>query len=204
VARFIRGLLTPSLLGALLLSAVVLTTAGCAQAPYVWVNDVQSEPASAGFVIVPGDVLSVSVYNDTQLSGSTRVRSDGYITLTLLGEVMAAGKTPGALAQELQAALSKFLQAPNVAVRVESEEMIKVTLIGELSDNSNIALPRNSNLLNAIAAGGGLSEYADKDSIFVIRQKPPVRVRFSYDDLVDNDPQAVGFRLLDGDVIYVE
>jgi polysaccharide export outer membrane protein len=170
----------------------------------VWVNDVQSEQRPAGFVIVPGDILAVSVYGDDKLSGSARVRSDGYITLPLVGEVMAAGKSPNTLARELQAGLSKFLQAPNVAVRVESEEQIKITVIGELGSTGNILLPRDSGLLAALAAGGGLSEYADKDGIFVLRQNPPVRIRFSYDDLVDNDQRAVSFRLYDGDVIYVQ
>lgn len=184
--------------------STTLSTLGCAEAPYVWVNDVQSEQRPAGFVIVPGDILAVSVYGDDKLSGSARVRSDGFITLPLVGEVMAAGKSPNTLAHELQTGLSKFLQAPNVAVRVETEEQIKITVIGELGSTGNILLPRNSGLLAALAAGGGLSEYADKDGIFVLRQNPPVRIRFSYDDLVDNDQRAVSFRLYDGDVIYVQ
>src|SRR5688500_15192364 len=168
LARFVQQALTSTF-------AVVTASVGtmsCAEAPYVWVNDVQSEQRPAGFVIVAGDVLAVSVYGDDKLSGSARVRSDGYITLPLVGDVMAAGKTPNALASELQAGLSKFLQAPNVAVRVEAEEQIKITVIGELDSTGNILLPRNSGLLAALAAGGGLSEYADKDGIFVLRQNP--------------------------------
>lgn len=186
-------------------TVAALTLFGCAEAPYVWVSDVQAPPeGNRSFVIVPGDVLAISVYNEDQLSGSTKVRSDGYITLSLVGEVLAAGKTPSALAQELQTGYSKFLQAPNVAIRVEAEEEIRVTLIGEVESVGNVTLPRNSGLMRALAAGGGLSDFADKDAIFVIRQNPSVRIRFSYQDLVDNDPQAVGFTLLNGDVVYVE
>lgn len=179
---------------------------GCGSSgPYVWVNDVEVPKAGAqSFVIVPGDTLAIHVYNETTVSGSTRVRSDGYITLMLVGEVLAAGKTPAALAVELQNTLAKFINQPTVAVRVETEEEISVAFIGEVETVGVVKLKRGSGLLWALTSAGGLSDYADTDAIYVIRQNPQIKVRFSYDDLVANDQHANAFPLRDGDVVLVE
>ena len=179
---------------------------GCATpGPYVWVNDVEVPAAGAqAFLIVPGDTLAINVYNEETVSGSIRVRSDGYITLMLVGEVLAAGKTPSALAVELQTALAKFLNQPTVAVRVEAEEEINVAFLGEVESVGVVKLRRGSGLLWALTSAGGLSEYADSDAIYVIRQNPQIKIRFSYDDLIANDQHANAFPLRDGDVILVE
>jgi len=179
---------------------------GCASpGPYVWINDVETPQGGANqFVIVPGDTIAINVYNDERLSGSTRVRSDGYITLMLVGEVMAAGKTPAALATELQGVLAKFLNSPTVSVRVETEEEISVAFLGEVESVGVIKMRRGSGLLWALTVAGGLSDYADEDAIYVIRQNPRVKIRFSYNDLISNDMHANTFPLLDGDVILVE
>lgn len=191
---------------ATLLTIVGVGASGCASpGPYVWINDVEVPQGGAqNFVIVAGDTLAINVYNDETVSGATRVRSDGYITLMLVGEVLAAGKTPGALAVELQTALGKFLNQPTVAVRVETEEEISVAFLGEVGTVGVVKLKRGSGLLWALTNAGGLSEYADGDGIYVIRKNPHVKIRFSYDDLVANDTHANAFPLLDGDVVLVE
>jgi len=191
---------------ATLLTIVGVGASGCASpGPYVWVNDVEV-PATGKqtFVIVPGDTLAINVYNEETVSGSTRVRSDGYITLMLVGEVLAAGKTPGALAVELQNALAKYLNQPTVAVRVETEEEISVAFIGEVESQGVVKMRRGSGLLWALTSAGGLSEYADYEGIYVIRQNPHIKIRFSYDDLIANDQHANAFPLRDGDVVLVE
>jgi len=191
---------------ATLLTVSGLGAMGCASpGPYVWINDVEVPAAGAQtFVIVPGDTLAINVYNEETVSGSTRVRSDGYITLMLVGEVLAAGKTPSALAVELQNALAKFLNQPTVAVRVETEEDINVAFLGEVESVGVVKLRRGTGLLWALTSAGGLSEYADADAIYVIRQNPQVKIRFSYDDLIANDQHANAFPLRDGDVVLVE
>jgi len=188
----------------LVLAGLVL--AGCGSTgPYVWVDQVAAPPdARNTFVIVPGDILAINVYNDERISGPARVRSDGYITLMLIGDVLAVGKTPSGLATELQTALSKYLNSPTVAVRVETEEEISVAFLGEVESKGVVKLRRGSGLLWGLSLAGGLSEYADWDSVYVIRQHPAVKVRFSFYELVANDKASNQFPLLDGDVVYVE
>jgi len=191
-------------LAALVAMPMLLTGCG-STGPYVWARDAQL-PADQDprFVILPEDTLSISVYNDQNVSGTVRVRSDGYITLMLVGDVMAAGKTPIALADEIRNALSKFLNAPTVAVRIETEAEISVAFVGEVEEEGVLKLPRGTGLLWAIASAGGLSDYADWDSIYVIRSNPRVKIRFDFNDMIANDKQSADFPLLKGDVVYVE
>lgn len=196
----------PRLQLAWVVALVLVVVCGCAsRGPYVWVHDVQAPKAVTNrLVIVPGDTVSVSVYSDEKLSGQARVRSDGYITLQLVGDVLAAGKTPSALAQELTTMLSKYINAPTVAVSVMEEVTIRVTVVGEVETVGVVNIPRGSGVLVALATAGGLTEYANWDAIFVMRRVPRVKVRFSFDDLVANDAMSTDFPLLDGDTIYVE
>ena len=189
-----------------LLTVIAAGPVGCSSpGAYVWINDVEvPKGTTQAFVIVPGDTLAINVYNEETVSGSTKVRSDGYITLLLVGEVLAAGKTPGALAVELQNALAKFLNQPTVAVRVEAEEDISVAFLGEVETVGVVKVRRGSGLLWALTNAGGLSEYADYDGIYVIRQNPHIKIRFTYDELIANDLHANAFPLRDGDVILVE
>jgi polysaccharide biosynthesis/export protein len=195
-----RNLLFASgVIGALSLSA-------CAShGPFVWV---QSLPVVADqpqpYVIAAGDSLDIRVYNEERLSSKGRVRLDGKISLPLLGEVHAAGKSPVQLAQEVQTQLTRFLQAPTVTVQVDDVHALSFTMMGEIARPGVYPLPPNTGLLQALALGGGLTQYADADGIFILRRTPAQRIRVTYQQLMENEPHAVGFKLIDGDVIVIE
>lgn len=196
------------LLRACLLVSVGSATWSCAESgPYVWARDVPAQaqpPGGATYLIRNGDQLDIRVYNEDRLAGRPRVRSDGKITMALIGEVQAEGKSPAALAQELTVLLSKYLNTPTVTVGVDDSRPMTITLLGELGRPGVYSLNADSSLLQALATAGGFTEFADRDSVFVVRARPPQRVRFRYRDLVSNEPASVAFRLLDGDVITVE
>jgi len=185
---------------------VALALAGCTTpGPYTWV---QSLPVANNqpppYVVAAGDLLDVRVYNEERSSARGRVRLDGRITLPLLGDVVAVGKPPALLAQEIQEKLKGFLQAPVVTVQVEDVHPSSFSMIGEVTRPGVFPLPPNTGLLEALAVGGGLTQYADDEGIYVLRKNPPQRIRVTYQQLIDNEPHAVAFKLLDGDVIVVE
>jgi polysaccharide export outer membrane protein len=180
---------------------------GCAESgAFVWARDLPVQPASAQatYTISKGDMLDVRVYNEERLTTHARVRSDGRITMPLLGEVSAFGKQPQNLAQELSVLLQKYLNSPVVTVSVEDARPIAVTVLGELGKPGIYTLPGDAGVLQAVALAGGLTEFADRSSIYVARSAPPLRVRFRYVDLAHNESKAVSFRLKDGDVVTVE
>lgn len=195
----------------LLVSAPVVLTlivslAACAgTGPYVWVDSLPPQAGGGQDVIISdGDVLNVRVFNQDPLSTKERVRSDGRISIPVIGEVVARGKRPAQLAAEIQDRLKDIVKVPSVIVTLEQTEGMKVSVVGEVRNSGIFQLEPGSNVLHALAAAGGLNDYADGDKVFVVRKSLPQRVRFRYHDLRSADPKSVQFTLQAGDVVVVE
>lgn len=157
------------------------------------------------YVIGVGDSLSVRVYEQEGVSGNLKVRSDGRVTVPLIGEVVAAGKHPSAFARELEGQLKRFIVSPRVTVSVESSQPVSITVLGEVKSGGTMQLDPPPLLLQALARAGGLTEFADDERVFVIRQQPVFRrIRFTYEAVVNNENGAAGFPLRTGDVVVVE
>lgn len=187
------------------LVAVLALTACGGTGPYVWVDSLPGQSANSNDVIIQeGDVLSVRVFNQDPLSTKERVRSDGRISIPVIGEVVARGKRPAQLAAEIQDRLKDIVKVPSVIVSLEQAEGMKVSVVGEVRNSGIFQLEPGSNVLHALAAAGGLNDYADHDKVFVVRRSMPQRVRFRYHDLRSADPKSVQFMLQPGDVIVVE
>ena len=190
--------------------AVALAVALCCgcgpSGQYVWVQDVAAQAQPGDYLIRNGDVLLVRVVNQDSLLTRARVRSDGRIALPLLGDVDVRGKKPAALRAELEARLKEFIVAPSVTVNVDEPAPMPISVMGEVGHAGNFALEPGATIATALAAAGGLSDYASRDRIFLLRKqppKPPLRIRFSYDSISQGEAPA-GFALREGDVIVVE
>jgi polysaccharide export outer membrane protein len=135
------------------------------------------------YVIGASDVIGVAVFKDPTLSSSLLVRPDGMISMPLLGDIKASGKTPVQLADEIAAKLKKYMQDPNVTVILNQINSKKVFLIGEIGKTGPIEMTPGMTLLEAIATGGGLSQYANAKKIYILRteagkqQKIPVQYK---------------------------
>jgi polysaccharide export outer membrane protein len=186
--------------------SVSLALGACSSTgPYVWVDSLQSPTGSSNDVIIQdGDILNVRVFNQEPLSTHERVRADGKIAMPVIGEVLARGKRPAQLASEIQDRLKSVVVAPSVSVIMEQTGEMKVSVVGEVKNSGVFPLEPGANVLHALAAAGGLSDYADHDKIFVVRRSLPQRVRFRYSDLRSADPKSVQFVLQNGDVVIVE
>jgi polysaccharide export outer membrane protein len=186
--------------------SVLSTLTACGQTgPYVWVDSLPPTATSSNDVIIQdGDILNVRVFNQEPLSTRERVRSDGKIAMPVIGEVIARGKRPAQLSAEIQDRLKSVVVAPSVSVIMEQTGEMKVSVVGEVRNSGVFAIEPGANVLHALAAAGGLSDYADHDKIFVVRKSLPQRVRFKYSDLRSADPKSVQFTLQNGDVVVVE
>lgn len=191
---------------AALVLATGLTLAACGgTGPYVWVDSLPAQSANSNDVIIQeGDVLTVRVFNQDPLSTKERVRTDGRISIPVIGEVVARGKRPAQLAAELQDRLKDIVKVPSVIVTLEQTEGMKVSVVGEVRNSGIFQLEPGSNVLHALAAAGGLNDYADSDKVFVVRKSLPQRIRFRYSDLRSANPKSVQFTLQAGDVVVVE
>jgi polysaccharide export outer membrane protein len=185
------------------LLSLVISACG-STGPYVWVDSLPATHPSGDVVINDGDVVNIRVFNQEPLSTRERVRSDGKIAVPVIGEIVARGKRPVQLASEIQERLKSVLQAPSVTVTLDAGAELKVSVVGEVKNSGTFQLEPGANVLHALAAAGGLSDYADSTAIFVVRKSLPQRVRFRYADLRSADARSIQFTLQAGDIVVVE
>jgi polysaccharide export outer membrane protein len=194
----------------ILVALVGLSSAACSHTgKYVWAKDL---PASAmsdpGYVIGPGDLLQVRVWNDETLGGRAKVRSDGRISLPFLDDVSAAGVSPDTLARQLEVKLAGYVNTPRVTVALEDEKLVSVSVVGEVAKPGVYDLTAGSGVLQALASAGGMTPWASSDRIFVLRRNGgearPTRIRFTEEALAHAEDRSSSFRLRRGDVVVVE
>lgn len=189
------------------LGAAFAGATGCSHAlPYVWVDDLP--PAALvpeSYRIAPNDSLTVLVWNQAKLSGDAKVRSDGQVTLPLLGDITMAGLTPAGAASQIEHRLDGLVVDPKVTVSIKETVAPAVSVVGEVKTSGSYPIGGGMTVLQALAAAGGLNEFANADKIFVIRKTPELkRIRFTYDHLVHAEGRGVLFQLRDGDIVVVE
>ena len=185
-----------------------LLTLGACQttAPFVWVDDIDaSVEAPLPYRIRAGDEVMVQVWKQDQLSTTVRVRADGRITLVLVGDVAIAGLKPEAAAKQIALKLDGLFVDPRVTVAVVRTLPESFSVLGEVKTAGKFPLEPGDTVLHGVARAGGLTDFADRDSLYVIRQEPVLtRVRFTWADLVGGEGRAPRFLLRGGDVVIVE
>ncbi len=182
---------------------------GCGHvAPFVWVDSLTLPPAAetADYLIGPGDLLSIQVWEQEKMSTKGRVRADGKLSVPLLNDVAMAGKTPGVVASELEAALKPFMLAPRVNVIVDEPRPLTVSVLGYVGRPGQYVMEPGAGVAQVLAAAGGLSPFAHKDRLFLLRggSDRPERIRFRFEQLTDPSSLAARFRVQRGDVVVVE
>ena len=121
------------------------------------------------FRLGPDDVIEVSVYQEKDLSTVVPVRPDGKISIPLIGEMPASGKTAIELQKEITQRYSRFIAEPAVTVVVKEVNSPKVSVLGEVKNPGVYKIRDRATLLDVLAMAGGTTEYAKKDKIHVIR-----------------------------------
>lgn len=188
-----------------------LAGAACAsvsQAPFVWVDQWKEATPSTDegdYVIGIGDALNVQVWEQEKMSAHVRVRTDGQVSLPFLNDVPAAGLTPVGLARNLEGRLKAFIVSPQVVVAVDEARPLSVSVLGQVGEPGLHNLDPGAGVAQALAAAGGLRDFAKKDRIFVLRQgDQPIRLRMTWDAVTSGQGRAATLRLRAGDVVVVE
>jgi polysaccharide export outer membrane protein len=151
------------------------------------------------------DVLDVAVWRDGDLSRTLPVRPDGFISLPMVGEVRAEGRTPVELSEQIRESLKSYVQEPRVTVIVREVNSSRVFITGEVAHPGAYPLRGRVSILQAIALAGGFTDFADRDGIVVLRRQgtegEPIAV--SYSELVDAPRTNEPLDLRPGDTIVV-
>jgi polysaccharide export outer membrane protein len=159
----------------------------------------------AGYVIGPEDVLDIVFWRDKEMSAEVVVRPDGKISLPLLNDVQAAGYTPAQLKAALEKAATKFVAEPNATVLVKTINSRKVYITGNVAKPGTYPLADDMTVLQLIAVGGGLLEYADSEDIVVMRREngKDRQFKFNYKEVVRQKNVAQNIVLKPGDTVVV-
>jgi polysaccharide export outer membrane protein len=158
------------------------------------------------YQIGAGDVLTVNVWKEPDASAAGLVvRNDGKITLPLLKDVVVAGLTLHQAEKLITEQLSKYIMAPDVAVIATSISSQKIYLIGAVKKEGPMPLTFRMNVLQALSEAGGLTEFAKKKRIYVLRSEGgrEFRLPFDYTEVLKGTHMELNILLKPGDTIVV-
>jgi polysaccharide export outer membrane protein len=170
------------------------------------VSATASKPHDDGFIIGNGDRLSISVWKQPDLSRSLPVRSDGRISLPLIGEVNAAGQTPLKLEEEITTRLQPYLAEPEVTVIVEQINSEKFNILGRVAKPGSYPLVNPTTVLDAIALAGGCRDFAKQKDIYILRRHADgteSRLPFNYQEVIKGKKTAQNVELQPHDTVVV-
>jgi len=165
-----------------------------------------NKPHDNSFVIGNDDRLAINVWKEPDLTRSIPVRSDGKISLPLVGEVQAAGRTPLQLEEEIATRLRNYITEPEVTVIVEQINSQRFNILGQVAKPGSYSLAAATTVLDAIAAAGGFRDFAKQKAIYILRQSASGvenRIAFNYKEVIKGKNPGQNIKLEPRDTIVV-
>jgi polysaccharide biosynthesis/export protein len=196
--------------------AVLLSSALAAQSPQSASSRVPPATGTSGtngnraaadtatdYRLVPGDKLRIEVYKDAQLSQSLQVRPDGKVTLPLVGDIPAAGRTSNELRDSIASSLKEYIANPVVTVIVVETVPPVYYVVGEVNSPGPQPLTGQISVLQALSAAGGFRDFAKTKDIRIQRKTPKglTILNFNYKDAIKGEQKPIF--LMPGDTIIV-
>ena len=163
------------------------------------------QPVDAGYLVQPGDTLSITVWKEQDLQGDILVRPDGGLTFPLAGEIEASGHTVDDIRKALQARLTKYIPDPVVTVLVKKTDGSRIFVVGKVNRPGDFPLIRPMDVMQALSLAGGTTPYADVNGIRVLRREATGQqvFRFRYDDIRRGKDLSQNMLLRSGDTVIV-
>lgn len=168
-----------------------------------------SQPAApqemSPYYVAPGDVLRVAVWKEPELTTDVFVRLDGRITVPLVGDVKAAGRTTEELTNEIRTRLRAFLEVPQVTITVSQAVSTRFYVIGQVTTSGAFPLNSRVTIAQALALAGGFREFAKRDRVMLLRENRGERkaIPFNFRDLELGTNLDQNIVLESGDTIIV-
>lgn len=197
-------------------AAVSITLAYTAQAFGQAAEDKSStvaEPAPGAkvhdnvYVIGNDDKLGVSVWKEPELTNmSIPVRSDGKISLPLVGELQAAGRTPLQLENEISSKLKGYITVPEVTVIVQQINSKKYNILGQIGRPGEYSLTSTITIMDAIASAGGFKDFAKSKGVYILRQNADgtqTKLNFNYKEFIKGKNLSQNVKIEPRDTIIV-
>jgi len=182
---------------------------GCANQP-IYPPAPAKAPGGAdwNYLLGPGDSVNVFVWGNPEVSGSFPIRPDGKMTMNLVEDLPASGRTPTQLAREIEKNLARYIQDPIVTVIVAGgtgpySQQIRV--LGEATKPQTLTYRENMSLIDVMIAVGGITDFAagNKASILRITDGKPQQFAVRIEDLLKAGDISANVEMMPGDVLII-
>ena len=192
-------------------ASLILLLAACARLPVAPLTptDQIGQDADSAYLIGPTDQLQIFVWRQPELSTGVIVRPDGKISVPLIDDLQASGKTPTQLANAISDVLKEYVQDPKVTVLVQNFVGLfdrQVRVVGEASEPRAIPFRRNMTVLDVMIQVGGLTEFAAGNRAVIVRRGSDGKqksYRIHLNDLLKDGNVKANAYVLPGDVIII-
>jgi polysaccharide export outer membrane protein len=186
----------------------VAAMAGCSNTPLYPPAPAQTGNVDWNYLIGPGDSVQVFVWRNPEVSGSFPVRPDGKMTMNLIEDIQASGKTPTQLARDIEKALAKYIQEPIATVIVAGgvgpfDQQIRV--VGEAAKPQALNYREKMSLVDLMIAVGGLTDFASGNKAYILRTVDGKQERLGVrlEDLLKGGDISANVDMRPGDVLVV-
>lgn len=188
-----------------LASAVLLSA--CGSAYRYPLAPAETAATEHRYRIGPLDQLNIIVWRNAELSATVTVRPDGRISVPLVEDVMAAGKSPAELAKEVEQTLSRVVRDPSVTVIVSGFQGVygdQIRIVGEATRPQSVPFRQNMTILDVMIQAGGLTDFADGNAAVLVRgaeggKQYSVRLK----DLLKRGDISANVQVRPGDIVIV-
>jgi polysaccharide export outer membrane protein len=185
---------------------LVLALAGCGAATYDYSKE--PDPRKREFVLGISDAVHINVWKNAELSVDARVRPDGTITMPLLGDIKAAGRTPTALKTEISKRLASYIRDEGAIVSVAVTEVnsYRFTVAGQVERGGVMTAKYFVTAAEAIAMAGGLNRFANPHKLVLVRadERGQRRIPLDYERIASGLHPEEDVVMLAGDTLYAE
>jgi len=186
----------------------VAAMAGCSITPSYPPAPERTGQFDWNYLIGPGDSVQVFVWRNPEVSGGFPVRPDGKMTMNLIEDLQASGKTPTQLARDIEKALAKYIQEPIVTVIMGGgigpfDQQIRV--IGEAAKPQALSFREKMSLIDLMIAVGGITDFAAGNKAYILRNVDGKQERLGVrlEDLLKAGDISANVDMRPGDVLVV-
>lgn len=191
-------------------AVIIFLLTGCGSTPEIpSANELNTAPEKKiprAYLIQPRDQLEIKFFYNPEFNDTVTVRPDGKISLQLIDDVQAAGKSPSELDKILTHEYARELKNPKITVIVRSFTGLQVFVGGEVNTQGVVELTTGMTPLQAVINAGGLKETAKPEETIVIRKgedNRPIPIRVDLENAFYGKTEQVSFQLQPFDIVYV-